>query len=81
MIAMSKKKPGRPRKADVPENDQGESLVDHRFVLRIPPHLMEMVRRYAGENMRTLNNAMLYLMECALRDRGFSEGTHQKGED
>lgn len=71
MVIMAKKKPGRPRKADVPETDHG--LVDHRFVLRIPPQLMEMVRRYAAENRRTLNNAILYLIECALLDRGFSE--------
>lgn len=40
------------------------------FLLRLPPELLEQLRRWAEEEMRSLNGQIEYLLRQALRQQG-----------
>lgn len=50
------------------------------FLLRLPPQLLEQLRRWAEQDMRSLNGQLEWLLREALRRRGRAAGQRESGE-
>jgi hypothetical protein len=50
------------------------------FLLRIPPQLLEELRRWADDEMRSLNAQIEFLLREALRRRGRGKDTREPKE-
>jgi hypothetical protein len=47
------------------------------FLLRLPPEVLEEVRRWAEDEMRSLNGQIEYLLRRALKERGRPGGDEE----
>jgi hypothetical protein len=56
----------------------GESAGRKPFLLRLSPEILEDLRGWAGQEMRSLNGHIEYLLRRALEER--KRGTRRRGE-